>query len=186
MPVEIRITERSIPYSGRELRPHWIFEEFGIRGDAAVAWMGPCAVEIEDLVDVEDADAGGYIAADEMLHFIAEHFLHPSLLLTAHRQRLLVALAAELFCELSGAFPSRRGDDLFVNGGKLSVSIATVSPVSGLIHFGVNVTGEGTPIETACLADFGISPLPFARELLRRYAEEISSLYSAIAKVSPR
>jgi len=38
---------------------------------------------------------------------------------------------------------TRRGDDLFYNNGKLSISIASTSPVSCKIHFGVNVRCDG-------------------------------------------
>ena len=149
--MEVKFITRELTYTGAELRPHWIFEEFGIRGDASVAWIGPCRVGIEELVDLEDADSGSTIAADEMLHFIVEHFLFRDLLLTIHRQHLLVACAQNAITDLSGAPPIRNGNDLFIGQGKLSVSVATASPVSGLIHFGINVTNAGTPVITSSL-----------------------------------
>ncbi len=184
--MNILVSDKQIPYSGRELRPHWLFEEFGLRGDAAAAWVAPCLVSIEDLVDIEDADAGSGIASDSMLHIIIEHFFEPKLLLTIHRQYLLASNAAHLFFEHSGEMPERTGNDLYIGDSKLSVSIATISPVSGLIHFGINVTTEGTPVLTSALEDFDIEPLPFASELLTRYAADIEAMNKALCKVRPR
>ena len=77
----------------------------------------------------------------------------------------------------------RRGDDLYLGAGKLSVSIATRSAVSSLIHFAVNVTRAGTPVRTSSLADLKVDPAVFARDLLARSAREAASLHEARVKV---
>ena len=184
--MEIKFSNSLFPYSGLELRPHWIFEEFGLSGDAAISWIGPCEVGLNSLVDIEDAETGGIIAADEMLHFLIEHFLFPDLQLNVYRQRLLIVNASELITEMSGIIPKRSGNDLFVDGGKLSVSIATVSPVSALIHFAINVTNVGTPVETSCMEDLEIDPKEFAISLLKKYRDEVLSIYHDLGKVKPR
>ncbi|MDZ7816065.1 MAG: DUF366 family protein [Planctomycetota bacterium] len=184
--MEVRQLTQSIHYSGRELRPHWILEEFGIRGDCAVSFRGSCSVNTADLVDIEDSLDEAVIAADDMLHFICEHFLHPSLALTIMRQRALAAICTELITELSGVVPKRIGNDIFVEEDKLSVSIATVSPVSGLIHFGINVSRDGTPVPVACLDDMDIDPFEFSRVVLDRYRHETMSLQRDLSKVRPR
>ena len=99
------------------------------------------------------------------------------------RQRMLVVLTAETLAALSGRSCERRGDDLFVDGGKLSVSIATRSPVSTLIHLGLNIDAEGAPVETADLGALGVAPASVADELLRRYVEEMSGIAAARCKV---
>ena len=184
--MEVKLLKQSIHYSGKELRPHWILESFNIRGDAAVSFRGSCSVLTEDLVDIEDCLDEATISADDMLHFICEHFTHTSLALTIMRQRALASIATELVTELSGVVPKRIGNDIFVDESKLSVSIATVSPVSGLIHFGVNVSNEGTPVPTACLDDMDIEPTEFAETVLDRYRHEIESLPRDLSKVRPR
>ena len=46
----------------------------GLRGDAAVAFVGPVKVCDEDLVDLADKLDGLFIAGDRMLHVIVESF----------------------------------------------------------------------------------------------------------------
>ncbi|MFA4985681.1 MAG: DUF366 family protein [Candidatus Brocadiia bacterium] len=186
MQLETLFSDKTLKYTGRELRPHWIFEEFGLRGDAAVSWVGPCHVGLEDLVDIEDADAGAYISSDQMVHVIIEHFLFRDLLLGVHRQHILAAIAQQVIYEQSGIMPHRAGNDLFVDERKLSVSIATSSPVSTLIHFGVNVISTGAPIPVSCLTDLEIQPREFATALLEGYRDDISKMYAAVSKVRPR
>ncbi len=180
----IFIGER-IDYTGRELRSHWIFERFGIRGDCIVAFVGGCRVERESLVDLEDALKGEIIVAKEMLHFIAE-FFGADLIRVTLLQRLLCAIAGECINRQKGELVvERRGDDLFIDRRKLSVSIATVSPVSGLIHLGVNLSGEGTPEGTASLEEIGIDVRLLAEEILSAFETEFKSALQASYKVRP-
>lgn len=172
-----------IDYDGSQLRAHWLLARFGLVGDAIAGFRGACRVADAELADLADLDGPG-IAADDMVHFVWEDFTRPDLLLAVHRQRLLAAQAGELVRELAGsASLSRTGDDLWVDRGKLSISIATVSPVSALIHFAVNATPGGAPVATATLADLGIEAARFGRELLARIAAEQASIAIARAKV---
>lgn len=169
-------------YDGSELRSHWIYETLGVRGDAVAAFVGPVEVRGDHLVDLEDRLDGLFIAGSDMLHFIVESFgadLDRAVLL----QRLLVVLARERLIEAGVSGTTRKGDDIYVGEGKLSVSIATVSTVSCLIHLGLNVSNEGTPVKTAALGDFGIEPLEFARGLAKGFADEIESVARATTKV---
>lgn len=68
----------------------------------------------------------------------------------------------------------------------MSISIATRSLVSTLIHFGVNVTNEGTPVETSSLEDLEIEPDAFAESLMRGFLVECNSITAARAKVRPK
>ncbi len=177
------LSDQSIPYLGTNLRSGWIREAFGLHGPALVAWLGPCHVRTENLVDLEDVAAEAEIRAELMLHFLAEH-PGDSLVLTVCRQRLLVAEAAEVLREMAPGIPLRRsGDDLYSGERKLSVSIATRSPESGLIHFGVNVDPTGAPVPAVGLAELGVEPAGFARRLLAVYAEETAGLERACGKV---
>jgi hypothetical protein len=131
------------------------------------------------MVDLEDVRAKSRIAGPHMLHFIAEHFdldLEKAVL----RQRLLAALAKD-------ALPPgvrRDGDDLYAGPGKLSISIATLTPVSSKIHFAVNVVpATDVGVETAALRDLGVDPAAFGRELLARYAAEAAGILDARTRV---
>lgn len=175
--------DETIRYDGSQLRAHWLLARFGLVGDALLAFRGPCQVSSSEMADLADLDGPG-IAGNDMVHFVWESFLQPDLMLAVHRQRLLSAQAAELLRELSPGCQLRRtGDDLWVGDGKLSISIATVTPVSSLIHFAVNATAGGAPVQTASLADLAVEPVRFATALLERAAEEFQSITVARAKV---
>ena len=99
--LQYRILETQVAYTGRELRPGWVAARSGLRGDVAVGFVGPCHVANEDLVDLEDREAGTHIEAAWMAHIIAEHTdAGPSGLgATVLRQRLLVCLLCDALRE---------------------------------------------------------------------------------------
>jgi hypothetical protein len=174
------ITDRAIAYDGHQLAPHWIYRQFDLMGDAAVAFVGPCHVDLSEMVDIEDVKAEAPIYSPKMLHVIAE-FFSSELHTTVYRQRLLIVTAKELLERMTDRPVTGKGDDLYLpraDGapGKLSVSIATASATSTLIHTGFNVETEGTPVPTVGLAELGA-------ELLRRYADEIEDIWLARCKV---
>ncbi len=179
-----------LTYDGRQLAPHWIYRQHDLLGDAIVSFRGPCDVKITEMVDLEDVKAVAPIYSREMLHFIAE-FFDLDLEKAVYRQRLLIVTAKEFLEERLTQPVQRRGDDLFVSQpstglpGKLSVSIATSSPVSTLIHTGFNVISEGTPVATVGLADLGLDPDEFAAVVLERYTAEVTDIWQARCKVRP-
>lgn len=183
MTLHARWIPESIDYDGSQLRSHWIYEQTGIAGDAIVAFHGTACVGAEHMVDLEDRKQQAWIRSDHMLHFILEHF-DTDLTSMILRQRLLVAICGE---ELRIADPAsiivRRGNDLYEGLAKLSVSIATASPVSCLIHTGINILSTNTPVLTKGLKDYGIEPAPFATKVMERYLEEIMGVQYARAKV---
>jgi hypothetical protein len=181
------IAERQITYDGRQLAPHWIYRQHDLMGDAAVAFVGPCQVDLGEMVDIEDVKNVAPIYSPLMLHVIAEFFggdLHQ----TVYRQRLLIVTAKELLETLTDRPVTRKGDDLYLpradgNPGKLSVSIATASATSTLIHTGLNIQTEGTPVATVGLAELGVGVAAFATELLQRYSDEVEDIWLARCKV---
>lgn len=173
--------DRQITYDGGQLKSHWIFEQSGILGDAMVAFEGPADVPTSNMADLVDVKDDAPIFSKMMLHFIAEHF-DGGLSLAVARQRLLVAIAAD---ELRAACPNirRSGNDLYAGDKKLSVSIATASPVSALIHFAINIDSSGTPVPTLGLADLKLDAREIAERICRLYAEEMRSMAEARCKV---
>lgn len=181
--MKTRWLEQAVRYDGAQLRAHWILQVAGLSGDAAVGFRGPCAVARSEIADLADIDGPG-IAGDDMVHLIWESFTATDLLLAVHRQRLLAAQAAEVLTTLAPTGRVvRQGDDLFVGAGKLSISIATVTPVSSVIHFAVNATPGGAPVATATLAELGVAPAAFGQALLARLQQEQDSIAEARAKV---
>ncbi|MHC4662470.1 MAG: DUF366 family protein [Planctomycetota bacterium] len=173
----------SIPYTGKELRSHWAYVNFGLHGDSIVSFIGECDVKREDLVDLNDALKGSTIFSPSMVHFIVEHF-DMDLEKAIFRQRLLCGCARnEVVMKNKTAPVSRWGDDLFLGDRKLSVSIATITPVSTMIHLGINIETDGTPVPTAGLAELGIKTEPFSERVMEAYAMELDSIRLARAKV---
>jgi hypothetical protein len=189
----VKFLEEKIKYTGAELRPHWISERTKSFESAMVAFAGPCDVATAELVDLEDSRVGDFIRAKEMLHFLAESFSADLELAICH-QRLLVALFAEkLRTRLSASDAARvlrDGDDIFVSGEgeprKLSVSIVTASPVSTLLHFGVNIDADGAPVKAIGLRDLGVDYKDLAMDVMESWQAEVVSMARARCKVVPR
>ena len=77
----------------------------------------------------------------------------------------------------------RVSTDLFEDDSKLSISVATVSPLSSLIHFGINITSTNTPVKTKGLKDYDIEPYEFANLVIDRYTKEIEKIQTSRCKV---
>ena len=179
----IVVTDRHIEYTGHQLRSLWLYDTFGIAGDAIAAFVGPCDVPTDALVDNEDRRAGDTIRAALMLHLIIEHF-DRDLLRTVFRQRLLIAIIKDLLQQAADIPALRRsGDDIFCAGEKLTVSVATISPVSTLIHTGINIDPSGAPVPACGLQNLAIDHLDFADRLTAAYVAEIDSAAHARTKV---
>lgn len=172
-----------IKYEGWQLTPHWIYKNFKLQGDSIVAFIGECEVKLTEMVDIEDVINNEPIYSKSMLSFISEQF-NINLVEGVFRQRLLMCIIKESL-EKRGILVVRDGDDLFVNGRKLSVSIATKSATSILIHTGLNITSAGTPIPTVGLEnDLGIHDINcFAEEIMLRYSQELDDIVMASTKV---
>ena len=175
------------PYDGTQLRPLFAYLSEGLLGDSIVSWRGPCQIDWVNMVDGEDLRAQSPIAGSDMVHFIVEKF-DCSLFAAVGLQRLITAIALELIRDLAkeGSLALqvfRVGDDLFCGERKLSISVATLSLRSALIHFALNVSNEGTPVPTLSLTDLGIDPEQFSRILLDRVVEEVHSVIEATCKV---
>jgi hypothetical protein len=179
------LLDQEILYDGSQLRAGWIASTAGLVGDAAIAFLGPCEIAREHMVDMVDLEAGARISSPRMVHLIIEH---PGLDLhhITTRQRLLMAIAAEIInAHLGETLLRREGDDLYLRDRKLSVSVATTSPKSGLIHTAFNVRGEGAPVPATGLEELGLDPRGFAGRLLDAYAREVEGLAAAASKVRP-
>lgn len=117
-----------------------------------------------------------------MAHVIVEH---PgcSLRAVVLRQRLLTCILGEVMREY-GVVPSRDGDDLYVDGRKLTVSVAAPSSGGGcLIHLGINVDPAGAPVSAVGLEELGVPPRELLNALLERYRAELATAAHAETKV---
>lgn len=175
--------ESPIKYDGRQLTSLWSYRNFSLQGDSIVSFRGECHVEITEMVDLEDVKDNAHIYSEEMLNFIVEHF-ELDLEKTIIRQRLLIAIIKDQLIKETGKSLDRFGDDIFFEDKKLSVSIATLSPVSTLIHTGLNISSKNTPVPTISLTELGIKDIKaFAISVIEEYRKEIESIKMARCKV---
>lgn len=184
--MKYKFINKKINYDGSQLKPHWIFEETSIIGDAIVSFIGSCNVKPQHMVDMADKKAGCKIYSEKMLNFIVEHFdsdLEKMIL----RQRIFVSILASLILSLSKDEPKiiRKGNDLFDKTAKLNVSIATASSVSCLMHAGINISSKNTPVLTKGLEDYKINPKTFAQKAMLEYIKEMEGVKIARCKVKP-
>ena len=129
-----------------------------------------------------------------MVNFICEFFDQqpPNMRIAYLRQRLLVMIFREILTEY-GVKTTREGDDIFVDGRKLSISIASVSLSSAKIHFALNLEDKGTPddVDTIGLYDIKVDNkqvftennlLELINETVNRFINELETIEKDISK----
>lgn len=178
--------ETPLNYDGTQLRPLFSYMNYRLDGPSVLGFRGACKVDFAHMIDGEDLREQSAIEGSDMVHFIVE-FFHSNLLSAVAFQRLIASLAGTTVDDLTGGRIRlrREGDDLYLGEAKFSISIATVSPVSQLIHFAVNVSTKGTPVKTCALEDFGITPEVFGRTMIAKISHEFASIWAATEKVRP-
>ena len=169
-----------------------LLTQFGLKGSAIAAFKGGCEVQTEHLVDLQDQMNNDFIRAQEMVHFIGE-FFSDTLEQAVLRQRLFMGLICENINETLrkrsdlSIYLIRRGDDIFCctasGQKKLTVSIATSSPVSQLLDIGVNVDSSGAPVEAIGLRDLDIDPNQWTLDILNSFSNECSGVNWACSKL---
>jgi hypothetical protein len=180
--IKTMLLDDEVDYNGTQLQPHWIYRNYGLLGDAVVAFVGEVNVTLDKMVDLTDVREKESIYSPRMLNFIVEHF-NTNLELAVYKQLILmVSIKEEL--ETYEIVTQRIGDDLYIDRAKLSVSIATSSVVSTLMHVGLNIETEGTPVKTAGLKQLGVPDISaFAENVMLRYKTELERIYEARCKV---
>jgi len=179
------VKERRIDYDGSAIQSHWTYRNFGILGNSIVIFRGKCDVRVDEMIDIEDLRQSKEIKSDDMVHYIIEVFDFPNVLLASTLQKLFIARLCEVLYEY-GVKTERRGDDIYVNGKKLSISIATVSPVSVKIHIGINVEAKGIPegVEAIGLKELGITDIDgFMEKTGKALVEEFNKVKRDSLKV---
>ena len=174
-------------YDGSQLVSLRNYLTHGLLGDSVVAWTGSCEVSTAHMVDGEDLLLNARIAGGNMLHFVIEKF-GVSLFSAVSLQRLFAASARDHLLTLSPHTEMvramiREGDDLYCGERKLSISIATQSPINSLVHFAVNISNQGTPVKTLSLEDLSVEPRAFALALMQSFCNEVENMTEATQKV---
>ena len=184
---------KTIKFDGTQLTPLWACSTADIVGDAIVAFCGPCDVPPDRMPDVENRSRGKTMAVPEMIHFIVEYFAC-DLECALFVRRLLATVAADILRDFTydEVDIERDCDDLFAympdedDRRGLSVSSATVSQVSGLVHLGVNANVSNGPRGAAGLEEMGVDDIDaFVVEVLRRFIEEVKDMKTSAGKTMP-
>jgi hypothetical protein len=181
MELKYKFIKERITYTGAELSSHWLYRNFGLKGNALAAFIGPCEVK-EYLVDMEDRRKDREIRSPLMLHFISEYF-DLDLEKTILRQRLFISILGEEINRISKKHLERIGNDLYVKDSKLSVAIATLTPVSCVFHVGINIATSGAPVKVIGLDELSVSPMNLANRVFKHYSQELKDISMARAKV---
>ncbi|MCL7414631.1 MAG: DUF366 family protein [ANME-2 cluster archaeon] len=174
----------SLDYDGSQIEPLWAYSR-GIQGNSIVVFRGAMDILDANVKDLEDLKNKKAIRGGDMLHFIVERFDSPaSMRLAYFMQRMLVVCAKDVL-RRHGIESKREGDDLFVGTGKLTVSIATAGISSEKVHFGINISCEGTPpdVRVACLDPLGIKDvMGLAGEIATAFTVEMDDIESDMVK----
>jgi len=178
-------------YDGRQLRPHYILSTAKLQGSSIIAWIAGCDVKTSELVDWEDKLNEDHIKSAKMIHFLGE-FFEMSIGEAVTLQRLWMSIIRDQIEKESQSHLTREGDDLFFNDSKLSVSIVTASPVSKLLHIGINIDASGAPVKAQGLKDLPklerYSDSEFqelALRILKSFETEWNGVQWACVKVKP-
>jgi hypothetical protein len=187
--MKTKLLDYEYKYTGDQLAPHWIYKNFKMQGDAIVSFYGECDVRLTEMVDIEDVINSEPIYSKSMLSFIIEQF-NIGLIEGVVRQRLFISIIKEALEKRINKAEhkiERRGDDIYIDDKKMSVSIATKSMTSVLIHTGINIISEGAAIKAIGLNDVGITDVKgLAEEIMKNYSEEIDDIVLATTKVNGR
>ena len=177
------IPDERIDYDGSQIGSLWAYTALRVQEDSIVCFRGSCDVSAYHMIDLEDRMNEEKIESPDMIHFIVEHFDSTSLSLAYTRQRLLASIALEALYDRK-VMATRSGDDLYYDGEKMSVSIASASAVSQKIHFGINVhCEEWGSLEKAGLSGGEADAL--LAEIGSRYASEYDGIERDMRKSRP-
>ena len=194
--MQIFVLKQDQTYDGTQIQPFWAFRTLSILGSSIVIFRGSIRVPKSEMVDLKDIKREEHlgeflITADDALNFIIEHFEDqpPNLRLMYFRLRILVLCTLERLRLRTNQEIIRKGTDLYYNGGKLNVGIASISISSGKIHFALNVSKTGVPayINATSLNELGIkeNPLDLGKKLAEKYVVELEAIEKDICKSKP-
>ncbi len=183
--MKLAVVDAPILYDGSQINPLWAYEYLDVRGDSIIVFRG--AMAVSDIKDVEDEKNNKAIEGSDLIHFIVERFDSPAGIRQAYYlQRMLIVCIQDVLrnCGVSSV---RNGDDIFVDGKKLTVSIATAGISSEKIHCGINLTVIGTPPEANAtgLHELEINPdqwTDIGKSIAERFISEIEDIESDICK----
>lgn len=161
----------TLEYNGDQLRSQFNYELTKQPGDSIIAFVGAMNVSKDHMVDIEDVVNNDFIYSPKAVNFVIELFdisMEAVALYQLAFMRIIYDNINTFLTYEKNNTPDRtfayesillKGDDLFLTSKneppkKLSVSIATKSILSGLIHVGLNLTvNDKVPVLAAGLEE---------------------------------
>ena len=158
-----------------------------------MVFRGGMKLSPKEMVDIKDIIRESHlgdilISSDDSLHFIIEEFdiQPPNMEIEYYRLRILTQTIIDILKQ-KNIETVRKSTDIFIDGKKLNVGIATVGISSSKIHFGLNILSTGAPehVQAIGLLDLGLKIeeiQSLAIQIAENYIDEISRIKEDVAK----
>ncbi|GEM_PF-629188 len=189
-------TDENIDYIGDQLHSLFNFKTANMIGDSVFAFEGKMDVKTDHMVDIEDVKENDYIWSPKALNFIIEIFninIETAVLYQRAFMQICTNVLKDILAEsnIIVYLVKLKGDDILVKTldgevwKKLSVSIATVSHISGLIHVGINIdTDMNIPVPAIGLQELiDLHVYEFGVRVLEQFKDFHKSIKFASVKI---
>lgn len=184
-------------YDGSQLRPFYPYEMSQERGDGIVAFVGPMCLSPKEMIDMEDVLSNDRIWSPSAINFIIELFHINIETCVLYQRAFMQTIVDDMLAEghkgkLYSSIQSitLEGDDIMVHDGeglkKASVSIASVSHISGLMHVGLNLeVDDNIPVPAIGLKNIyqKFNTTFWIENIMSQFEAKIDSIRNATVKV---
>ena len=184
---------KQITYDGSQISSRYASQHYDVIGNSILIFRGGMKLSPTEMIDIKDIQRESHlneilISSNDSLHLIIEEFdiQPPNLEIEYYRLRLLTQVIIESL-EVRGIKVTRKGTDIFVNGKKLNVGIASVGASSSKFHFGINIGNTGFPshVKATGLVEIGFKENEIENWILNianLYIDEVKRIKEDIAK----
>ncbi|MFW9923027.1 MAG: DUF366 family protein [Candidatus Thorarchaeota archaeon] len=180
-------------YNGKQIKPLWALEKHGITGDSFVVFRGSMKLTPNEMIDLKDIIrekelAEVLISGDDCLHFIIEMFddQPANLKIAYHRLHILSFIAQKILESSLKITLEKKGTDLYYDGRKMNVAIATGNVNSTKIHFGINIVSTGVPSYVKAIGiqeiDKNINIEKLVKDIGTAFINELTAIKEDIVK----
>ena len=180
-------------YDGKQIRPLWALEELDVSGNSIIIFRGSMRLEQEEMIDIKDINrekdlADILISGDDCIHFITEIFDEQpgNLKIAYHRLHILAFIVKDILENTLEIKLTKMRTDLYFEGKKINVAIATSSNNSSKIHFGINIVSTGVPdyVDAIGILDIrkNIDVEKLAMDIAEAFKDELDAINEDIVK----
>lgn len=160
-----------LEFDGHQLRAYWARENFGLKGENIVAFVGPFhpspqVVKIHMPYEI--------FQNRRMLHLVVEHLHADPEKLHLQQRLLLCVLKDKLNHRLRGDLVQRWGQNLFHESAQITASTCLLTASSAVIYVGVNIERGKPKSKLWGLEEGGIDSLELAQVVMDQYIFEVA------------